>query len=156
MTTKAFLGSEGASRRMMTSNESRSVQSLSKVARASLAESISSNSLASSIPMLRFSKFSSSLRNGSSLSLLSLVSARTSRAFSWLFQNSGVAARASSSAIFWVKIGRSKIPPEFRQTTFQSAGVDRQEVSDRLSFHRREGYGRPALGSMVLSNERVA
>ncbi len=30
----------------------------------------------------------------------------------------------------------SKIPPEFRQTALERAGVDRQEVSDVFVFHK--------------------
>ena len=66
---------------------------------------------------------------------MSFVSARTSRAFSCRSQNSGSAALASSSSIFWVKSGMSKIPPEFRQAALERAGVDRQEVSDVFVFH---------------------
>lgn len=120
----------------MSSKDSRSLASLSKVVRASRAESRSSNSLASSMPEVRFWNSSSNFRKGSSLSLWSLVSARTSRACSWLFQKSGLAALASSSSIFWVRSGMSKIPPEIRQATLERAGVDRQEVSDVFVFHK--------------------
>ena len=44
-------------------------------------------------------------------------------------------ALASSSSIFWVKSGMSKIPPEFRQAALERADVDRQEVSDVFVFH---------------------
>ena len=70
------------------------------------------------------------------MSLLSFVSAKTSRACSCRFQNSGLEALASSSSIFWVKSGMSKIPPEFRQAALERAGVDRQKVSDVFGFHK--------------------
>jgi len=51
----------------MSSKDSSSLVTRSKVERASLAESRSWNSLASSMPELRSAKSSSSLRKGSSL-----------------------------------------------------------------------------------------
>lgn len=53
-----------------------------------------------------------------------------------MFQKDGSAASFSSSSILEVRAGTSKIPPEFRQTLFDRAGVDRQKVSDRFVFHK--------------------
>jgi len=61
-----------------------------------------------------------------------------------------------------VSFGMSKIPPEFRQAALKRAGVDRQEVSDRLIFHKEcGGKGRAAQGQMrtcfiVLSEQKKA
>lgn len=61
-----------------------------------------------------------------------------------------------------VSSGMSKIPPEFRQAALERAGVDRQEVSDGLIFHKGNGgKGRVAQGQMrtcfiVLSRQKKA
>jgi len=57
----------------------------------------------------------------------------TAWADSWLSQKLGSPILASSSANFWVKAPKSKIPPERTETALQFIGIESEEI-DGLRF----------------------